>query len=117
MTWHPSQGTPYYNGVKQPDWRALPRPQCWKFSDPFDHVRHNAWLKMKSQADFRKEPWELSVEDFFKLWPTQEIWGQRGRASHNLCASRIDDEKPWSAENVELVTRKISCARRNRNRT
>ena len=116
MTWHPSQGTPYYDTVKQPDWRSLPRPQCWKYKDPFDHDRHRKFLLGKAQAEFRNEGWELTVEEFFQLWPTQEVWSQRGRASHCLCASRIDDEKAWSKDNVELLTRKIACARRNRKR-
>lgn len=108
MTWHYSQGTPH------PDWRSLPRPHTWKFSDPFDHVRHNAWLKMKSQALFRKEEWELSVEDFFAIWHSQELWEQRGKTKASLCATRIDPEKPWSKDNIELLTRTESCRLNNK---
>lgn len=111
MTWHYTQGNPTET-TKPKDWRSLPRPSTWKYSDPFDHVRHNAWLKMKSQAAFRGEGWQLTVEEFFDFWP-EDKWLSRGRQKGHLCMTRLDAEKPWSKDNCHVVERRIAARSRN----
>lgn len=85
--------------------RRGPRPQTWKYPDPFDHVRHNAYLKMRSQAWFRKEPWDLTIEEFFEFWPTEELWSQRGKRANGLCMVRVNTTLPWSKANCRVVER------------
>lgn len=75
-----------------------------KFRDPVDHERHIQYWRRKAQAIFRKEGWDMSMEEFFELW-TRDLWPQRGRKRDELVMIRKDIEKPWSKENCLIVTR------------
>lgn len=82
-----------------------PRPHVWKSGpDPIEHKKYLNWIQQKNQAQFRKEPWELT----FETW--KEIWGDdyqyKGRASQDLCMTRRDDQGAWTRDNVEIVTRR-----------
>jgi len=79
-------------------------PWAWIYPDPFDHERHKAWHKARAQANFRGEGWELSIEEWFEIWP-MEKWILRGRGSNDLCMVRISRDRPFSVDNVKLVTR------------
>ncbi len=88
-----------------------PQPQKWLYKDPFDHVRHNAWLKHRSQARYRNEPYELECQDFFTLWPTEEMWARRGKLPDSLCMVRADTTLPWSLSNTLVVERYAQLVR------
>lgn len=75
------------------------------FSDPFDHERHIGYLRMKSQAKYRNEAWDLTMEDFFKIWKDPEVWNNRGRDSDSWALTRKNVHKPWSLKNVQLMRR------------
>jgi uncharacterized protein (DUF1684 family) len=79
-------------------------PRYWIYQDPFDHVRHQAWHKARAQANFRNEGWEITIAEWFAIWPMDK-WVLRGRGSNDLCMVRIDRDRPFSADNVKLVTR------------
>lgn len=81
----------------------MARPK--KYPDEFTQQRRTAWSKMRSQASFRQELWDLEFEDFCQIWSSQELWQQRGKQRHNLVLYRIDTELPWSKSNCELITR------------
>lgn len=83
-----------------------PRPRAWVYKDAFDHERHTPYHKMRAQANFRGEPWELTFADFCDFW-TRDRWPCRGRASTDLCLIRVDVEYPWSRSNCCIVER--SC--------
>jgi hypothetical protein len=90
------------------------------YKDEHQHRLHNPFLKARSQAWFRKEDWQLTIEDWFQIWANEDDWNNRGRASHNICLTRIDPNLPWTMDNVALVTRKeqitANLMRRNFNR-
>jgi hypothetical protein len=75
-----------------------------KYKDLFDHERHWAYLRMRAQANFRNEEFELTQDEFFEFW-TAELWPQRGRKPEDLCMVRDDVEKPWSKSNCLIVSR------------
>jgi len=75
-----------------------------KYPVLIDHDRHWAYLRMKAQAVFRKEEFELTQDEFFELW-TPDLWVQRGRKPEELCMVRDDVEKPWSKSNCLIVSR------------
>jgi hypothetical protein len=81
-----------------------PAPYAWIYKDPVDHWRHRSFLRSRSQAWFRKEGWELSIEDYFDLWQP-ELWAQRGRQPEQLCMVRRDVTQPWSKDNCLIVKR------------
>jgi hypothetical protein len=82
----------------------------WKYPDELDHLRHIAFLKARAQANYRQEPWILTIEEFFQLWP-KESWCLRGRKPGELCMIRLDREGPWSIDNSRVVTRYAQLVR------
>jgi hypothetical protein len=62
-----------------------------------------SWNRMKAQAKFRDEPWDISWEEFRTIWATK--WHQRGRDITSLCLTRIDWNEPWTVANTQIVTR------------
>jgi hypothetical protein len=79
-------------------------PYAWIYKDPFDHERHRKWHLARCQANFRNEGWEITVEQWFELWPMSK-WVRRGRGSNDLCMVRLDRDRPFSIDNVKIVTR------------
>lgn len=83
-----------------------PEPHRW-FSGP-DERRHNqyvAWLRAKAQANFRKEGWTMTFEEFEFMWNQDASWEQRGRGSDDLLMTRRDSSKPWSSDNCYIMLR------------
>ena len=74
------------------------------YKDELDHKRHIAFLRMRAQCNYRSEPFDMTIEDFFTLWQP-ELWPQRGRNPHDLVLIRKDIEKAWSLANCQVVFR------------
>jgi hypothetical protein len=82
----------------------------WKYPDELDHLRHIAFLKARAQANYRQEPWTLTIGDFFEIW-RREIWCLRGKKPTELCMIRVDRAGPWSIDNCVVVTRYAQLVR------
>ena len=81
-----------------------PRPFTWKTGpDPVTHAQFVAWGRARAQALFRQEGWELTFEQFQRIWGAD--WSRRGRRSDDLCMTRPYPDLPWSEHNAELITR------------
>ena len=78
-----------------------------RLSRSFDVARHYAWHRMRSQAHYRGEEWQLTFAEFCEFWPTESVWAQRGRRSTDLCLTRFDYDEPWSATNCARVERRF----------
>jgi len=94
--------------TKQPNPRAGKgtglRPHVWKSgTDPQRHEQYTQWLRQRAQANYRKEVWDLSFDDFVEIWG--QDWCHRGRASEDLCMTRDDYDQPWHKTNVDIVPR------------
>jgi hypothetical protein len=87
--------------------RGRPRNTWITGSDPVTHAQYVAWAKARAQAHYRKEVWEISFDDWQKIWLGN--WHKRGRGSSNLCMIRSDTKQPWSIHNVELMLRRKHC--------
>jgi hypothetical protein len=61
-----------------------------------------AYLRLKSQAKFRGEPFALSEEDFMLLW--KDKIQHKGRAKGQLRMTRLDRDKPWCLDNIIIGT-------------
>ena len=87
------------------------------YADQFTRARRLVWVRSRSQAHYRGEEWSLNFEDFCRLWPSEDLWSQRGRSSESLVLLRYDPEHPWSITNCCIVTRinhlRIKVARRS----
>ena len=85
------------------------RPHLWKYPEKQAHEQHIAWLRAKAQANFRKEIWLLSFDEFQRLW--QGRWDQRGRSITDFCMIRSDIDGAWEYSNVEIITRQEHFSR------
>jgi hypothetical protein len=84
-----------------------PYPHNWCTGpDPRRHEQYYAWLKHKSQAAYRLEEHTLSFEQWETMWNTDYAWENRGRDNLSINLCRIDKEKGWHQDNVQLVVRR-----------
>jgi len=88
------------------------RPHTWLYPDPVEHKQHIAYNRMKAQAAFRSEPFELTFRDFQTAW--SEHWHERGRRQHEYCLIRKDPDEPWALGNVETMQRQEHFKTRTR---
>lgn len=79
-----------------------PCPAVWKYSRE-EAKQRKAYARMKAQAKYRMQSFELTFEEFIQLWTGK--WEQRGKGRDELSLSRIDWHKGWSVDNCHLVTR------------
>jgi hypothetical protein len=83
-----------------------PTPEKWLSGpDPHRHEMFTAWHKHRAQARFRKEPYELSFEDFITVWGSYTEFKCRGKTPESLCMTRRIDSGAWSVANCEIITR------------
>ena len=91
--------------------RKGPRPHCWKVQGELNHQQYLAFLQMRAQANFRKEVFALSFEEFQRLW--LGYWHRKGRGRDDYCLTREDHTGAWIWGNVECMPR-IEHLRRQR---
>lgn len=81
-------------------------PHTWLSGpDPIDHKLYNDCLRARAQAKFRGEDWLISEQDYILLWRINGNYKRKGRTTGSLCLVRIDIEKAWSLDNVQVVER------------
>lgn len=79
------------------------RPHLWKVQGEIPHQQYLAWLQMRAQANYRKEIFALTFEEFQQLWIDR--WEQKGRASDDYCLTKEDPEGAWIWGNVLCIPR------------
>lgn len=85
--------------------KRAPRPNTWVTGpDPLRHKQYRAFIQQKNQAQFRGEDWQLSFEDWIKIWGTD--FDRRGRLADSLCLTRWDLDDAWSVNNCILMERR-----------
>lgn len=85
------------------------------YKDQFTWERRLAWVRSKSQAEFRGEIWNLSFAEFCHgFWNTEERWQQRGRKTNDLVLTRYNHEAAWDKNNCCLITRVKHIRAKNR---
>jgi hypothetical protein len=85
-------------------YRTGPNPNAWIVGpDPVRHEKFVCWQRMRAQAHYRGEKYQLTFEDFESVWADQ--WHRRGRHSEDLCITRKNPKLPWKLNNVQLMSR------------
>lgn len=87
--------------TKGKNWISGPDPQLHQMYVAF------GWHRVSSRL--RGDEWELDWPAWRDTWLPN--WHQRGRRADDLCLTRIDWEKPWRADNIQLVTRRAHSQR------
>jgi hypothetical protein len=109
-----SKYIPDIKGIKQKgDGRPgrYSNPETWKSGpDLFQREKYYAYLKHKSQARFRNEPYDLTWADWQTLWP-DDRFDKRGRSKESLCISRLNRNDSWNLNNC-LVTERYNHLKR-----
>lgn len=72
--------------------------------NPLHHEMYVAFGYSRVSARLRGESWDLTWEQYRDIW--EPNWDQRGRSAECLCLARVDLEKSWNKNNVELITRR-----------
>ena len=88
------------------------RPHVWKVQGELNHTQYIAWLRMKAQAAFREEAFEITFAEFQDLW--RDHWHLRGRVKGSYCLTRLDHKEPWDRVNTVCITRAEAIAIHNR---
>lgn len=71
-----------------------------------------SWSRMKAQAKFRKEIWDLSWEDYKAIWEGK--WHLRGTTKESMVLTKINMHLPWTTDNVEICPRLEQWRRQNK---
>lgn len=81
-----------------------PRPHVWKWGPDSTLKDMNlSFLRMRAQCKYRKEPFDLTFDDYRSVWGTQ--WSRRGRTNGSLNITRKEKTGAWTRTNVHLVER------------
>lgn len=87
-------------------------PNSWKSGpDQEDHKLYISCQRSRAQAHFRQEDWQITEQQYIDLWRIDDRYKNKGRGSDDFCLCRIDEEKPWTVDNVEIITRKLHLLR------
>ena len=88
-------------------------PNKWKWGPAKDlRDKNTAFLKMRCQATYRNEVFNLTFQDFDKIWDDNS-WAKKGPKGWNLIMSRIDPFKSWNKNNVHILSRTENLLRLN----
>ena len=81
-------------------------PEEW-FSgpDPVDHRLYIDCQRARAQAWYRGQDWTITEQQYIDIWRTNDWYKLKGRGLGSVCLSRIDPEKGWHIDNVEIVER------------
>lgn len=92
-------------------------PQLWCTGpDLKRHEQYTAWLKHRSQANYRDEIYLLTFQQWCHFWNTDFAWENRGRHSNNVVLTRKDPGGPWHENNCEIANRRLVLQRSAANR-
>ena len=81
-------------------------PADWKSGpDPIDHKLFNDCQRARAQANFRGEGWFITEHEYITIWRQDDRYKLKGRTTGSLCMVRIDLEKPWTLDNIEILER------------
>jgi hypothetical protein len=69
--------------------------------DPVMHDKYYAYLKHRCQAKYRGERYQLTWQDWCKIW-TPALWAKRGRKPRSVRLTQIDQTLGWSIKNCKI---------------
>lgn len=70
----------------------------------YERLPKGIYTRQRANARRREIPFDLSFEDWWKLWEDSGQWDNRGVGRNKSCMSRINDEGGYSLGNVEIKT-------------
>lgn len=90
-------------------------PETWLSGpDPRQHKLYTDCQRARAQAWYRGEEFTITEKEYIELWMKDDQDLQKSRTAEGLCMTRIDLEKGWHLDNVEIVSRRESMKRSGR---
>lgn len=86
-------------------------PERWKMGP--DKIKRKVlrWYSLaKAQANFRKEKWQLTFDEYYGFWKWHTH--KRGRTESSVALTRIDASKPWCKSNCIIAKRRDAITRK-----
>jgi hypothetical protein len=81
-------------------------PNCWLSGpDPIDHKLYTDCQRARAQAWYRGEDWFITEQEYIKLWREDDRYKRKGRTTGSLCMIRLDIERAWTLDNVDIIER------------
>lgn len=81
-------------------------PDSWLSGpDPINHKLYTDCQRARAQAWYRGEGWEITEEEYIRLWREDDRYKLKGRSTGSYCLVRIDLEKAWTLDNVQIIER------------
>jgi hypothetical protein len=62
------------------------------------------YRQQRGNAKLRGVAFELTAEEWWKIWQDSGKFEQRGQRSHQYCMARFGDVGPYAVGNVEIIT-------------
>ena len=78
-------------------------PDDWRVNTPEMRELYYAFIKHRSQANYRKEAYELDFETWLAIWEGRQ--DQRGKQKDCLLMTRIDMTEGWTKRNTIIQVR------------
>ena len=81
-------------------------PHIWLSGpDPIDHKLYTDCQRARAQAHYRGDEWTITEQEYIGLWREKDQYLSKGRGSDQLCLVRLDYEKGWHMDNVQIISR------------
>lgn len=77
-----------------------------EYSKMYEKSAKGKFVRQKSNARARGIEWNLTFEEWLKIWEDSGKWEERGRTANSYVMSRKFDNGPYSVDNVVIVTSK-----------
>ena len=80
-----------------------------------EYKQYYVFLQARNQARYRKEGWTIEWEDYKRIWGDR--FHLRGRSSDSLSFARLDQDLPWTPDNVAIKSRsecRVQASRRTK---
>ena len=94
---------PFKKGMPSPNPRGRQKWIYTMLQEPWNR----RYARMKAQAKFRNEEWNLTPEQYMKLWEESGVKEHIGSKPHQYCMVRKDSIEAWSESNCIIVTRRM----------
>ena len=78
-----------------------------------DNLLYTECQKRRAQAKYRGEQWFITEREYIELWRKDDLYQRKGRGVNDFCMTLIDPEKPWTLDNVEIISRSVHYKRSN----
>lgn len=80
--------------------------QYEKYTKHYEKTAKGKFIRQRANAKRRGIDWELSFEEWWRIWEKSGKWEQRGVTSDSYVMSRILDHGPYKVGNVVIRTMK-----------